>query len=311
MRLAVLGRSEILLGAAKRLADAGHEIVLVGTCRSEAYYKANEADFESFAAKCGADFFLDHRINSADIVARLKKSGAELGVSWNWMVRIEAEAISAFRHGILNVHAGDLPRFRGNACPNWAILLNEPHIGLCVHRMVPEAIDSGDVLKRKRLPLHSQTYIGDVYGWLEEAVPDLLVEAASDIASGRASWEVQSEVPGESLRCYPRRPEDSCIDWQKPADEIVRLVRASSRPFAGAYTTLEGDKRVTIWRADQAIAPSPYVAMPGQVLYSDCGNPVVAAGEGAVRLIEIEIDGIGSGDTAKVGVLKSLRNRLI
>lgn len=311
MRIAVLGRSEVLLDAARKLATAGHEIALVGTCRSEAYYTAHESDFESFARDIGADFFCNPRVNSPEIVERLTSSRAELAVSWNWLTLIGAKAIAAFPHGILNIHAGDLPRYRGNAAPNWAILANEKSVGLCVHKMVPAAIDAGAVIQRDHFPLGPDTYIGEIYAWLGKCVPELLVRAVDAIASGSANWDEDVSDPSRGLRCYPRRPEDSRIDWRSSAEDIYRLVRSSSHPFAGALSTLEGERRLTVWRAAPRQHPGPFLAMPGQVLYAEEGDPVIATGSGVLRLTDIDLEGAADAAVAKTQVLKSLRQRLI
>lgn len=306
MRIAVLGRSEVLIEATKAVMAAGHEIGLVGTCRTESYYSAGEKDFEALARSAGASYFCDPAINAPHIVSKLKELGAELAISWNWMTKVREEAIRAFRHGVINAHAGDLPRYRGNACPNWAILRGESEIGLCVHEMIPDQLDAGDVLLREKMPISGETYIADVYDWIRLRVPAMFVQAVNAIAAGSAKREPQSGDPASWLRCYPRRPEDSRIDWKGAAGDIHRLVRASSRPLAGAFTALDG-RRVTIWRAAIAEHAGPFAAMPGQVLYGADGDPVIACGNGVLRLTDVEVEGEAGG---KARILKSLRQRL-
>ena len=116
------------------------------------------------------------------------------------------------------------------------------------------------------------------------------------------------EEGSAGLRCYPRRPEDACINWQHPAAHIHRLVRASSRPFAGAFTSLEGNRKVTIWRADILRHDGPFFAVPGQVCYSIGDDPVIATGEELLRLTELTIDGAVGSETAKKEIMSSLRN---
>jgi UDP-4-amino-4-deoxy-L-arabinose formyltransferase/UDP-glucuronic acid dehydrogenase (UDP-4-keto-hexauronic acid decarboxylating) len=306
MRLAVLGRSEVLIAAARAAMSAGHQIVLVGTCKAEQYYAADEKDFERLASEAGAPYFCDPAINEPRIVQQITNSGAEIAISWNWRTRIGAAAIAALRHGILNAHAGDLPRYRGNACPNWAILRGESEIGLCVHAMIPDEIDAGDVLVREKMPISEDTYIEDVYAWICSRVPAMFAKALNDIAAGTDKREPQSDDSTHWLRCYPRRPEDGLIDWGNDAETIHRLVRASSRPMAGAYTSLEGS-RVIIWRASIDRHPGPFAAVPGQVLYGVGGDPVVACGDGVLRLTEVEVEGTTDG---RARILKSLRQRL-
>lgn len=311
MRVAILGRSNLLLRTARLLHTQGHEIGLVGTCRAEAFYRTDEAAFEAFADEVGAPFFNDARINSPERVADLRKSHCELAVSINWLTILREAACTAFPRGVLNAHAGDLPRFRGNACPNWAILMGEPHVGLCIHQMEPGESDSGPVFLRDRYPLGTNTYIEDVYGWLERRVPEMFREILERLDRGTIEAIPQPQDPKVALRCYPRRPDDARLSWHTDAETISRLVRASSRPFDGAYCFLEGERRVTVWRASTAVPETPFLAVPGQVLGADArGYPLIACSDDAIRLLDVEIAGEPGHDAARTAILKSLRNRL-
>ena len=312
MRVAVLGRSRLMLRTARLLHAAGYEIGLVGTCRAEPFYRTDESAFEALAEEVGAPFFNDARINSSERIADLQSSGCEIGVSVNWLTILRESACTAFPRGILNAHAGDLPRFRGNACPNWAILMGEPHVGLCIHQMVPGDLDSGAVYLRDRYPLDSSSYIGDVYEWLERRIPELFLETIARLDRGMIKATPQPTDPTAALRCHPRRPEDARIDWRNDAETINRLVRASSRPFDGAYSYLEGERRVTVWKASVAAAKIPFLAHPGQVLGPDpVGSPLIACRNGAICLEDIEVEGDRDPGAARVAILKSLRHRLI
>ena len=311
MRVAILGRSNLMLRTARLLHGEGHEIGLVGTCRAEAFYRTDESAFKAFAQEAGAAFFNDARINSSERVADLRRSGCEIAVSVNWLTVLREAACAAFPRGVLNAHAGDLPRFRGNACPNWAILMGEPHVGLCIHQMEPAKLDSGAVFLRDRFLLNEESYIGDVYGWLERRIPEMFRETVERLERGAIEPIPQPADPKAALRCHPRRPEDARISWHADAKTIGRLIRASSRPFDGAYSLLEGERRVTIWRGSIAEPDLPFLAVPGQVLGADpSGCPLVACGEGAVRLEDIEINGELGHEASRALLLKSVRQRL-
>lgn len=307
MRVAILGRSQLLLRSAIRLLREGHEIGFVATSRGENYYTVGEKDFKDFSDKVGAQFHIGTKLDSPDVLERIRDSRCDVAVSLNWKNVLGDLVCGSFQHGIFNIHAGDLPRYRGNAAVNWAILQGEPILGLCLHRMVPYELDSGPILAREELALDQDTYVGDVYEWLELTVPGLVVYGLRMLASGTAVLVEQSKDPADALRCYPRRPEDARIDWGRSALDVRRLVRASSAPFEGAFCYLNGDNKIRVWRAEVADHPSPFLAVPGQVLFRAEGDPIIACGEGALRITQASLD----DDTdARQAVGQSLRNRL-
>jgi len=310
MRVAILGGTRALLGGAQAVNAAGIPIPLVATIKGRDHHGVTAEDFMGFALAAGADFYAGTNIVKGDGVAILKAARCDVALSINWPTMIGPEACGAFPLGILNVHLGDLPRYRGNATPNWAIINGEDHVGLCVHRMAPDGIDSGPVLLRTRLPLTGETYIGDVYDWFERQVPELLVEAVRALQDGSAHFEEQSSDPADWLRCYPRKPEDAAIEWSESAESIHRLIRASSRPFDGAFTALEDGRRLSIWRAERVKHRGPFLAVPGQVLYREQGDPVIACGDDALRLTDVSMAGDQDNEDARGDIGASLRNRL-
>jgi methionyl-tRNA formyltransferase len=310
MKIAILGRTRWLIDAADACAAAGHTIVAVATARSEAFYKCGADDFAALAKRRGADYLGEVSLAHPNARARLAIAGADIALSINWPTIVGAEVINLFPHGIVNAHCGDLPRYRGNACPNWAILNGDPNIGLCAHKMAPAALDAGPILLKDYLPVSSSTYIGDVYAWLEGRVPRLLAAAIDGLASGAVVPVPQPSDQSLALRCYPRRAEDGRIDWRLGVQAIHRLVRASSRPFDGAFTCLEDGRQAKIWRASPYIHLQPFCAVPGQVMLRVEGDPVIACGDGALRLEEVDIEGMTS-DEGKALIGRSLRTRLL
>lgn len=305
MRVGIIGRSELLLNSAKAVAEAGHEIAFVYTCKSEAYYSAHEDDFAAFAKSHAAPFYCD--VHIAARAKELKALGAEIAISVNWLTLLKDEVLTLFPHGVLNAHMGDLPRFRGNACPNWAMLMGEERVGLSVHQMV-EALDAGPVACKAFLPLTEQTYIADVYAWAAEMTPTLFVQALAEL---RFEEQDAGVVP---LRCFPRRAEDARINWKASVRDVLALVRASSVPLDGAFTTLEGGMVVRVWRAARFEPGVDFMAVPGQVCLMDEGCPVIAAGDGMVKIEQCSSeDGDEVIDDAMTKVLigRSLRNRLV
>ncbi|MDP1571604.1 MAG: formyltransferase family protein [Vicinamibacterales bacterium] len=305
MRLAVIGRTEVLHAAAEHLRAEGHEVVLVATAREAPESAMAVQEFDAYAASIGARFLASARAN--DLVAALDAAGPiDVGVSLNYPAVIPQAVIDRPRLGILNAHGGDLPRYRGNACQAWAILNGEPRVALCVHRMVGGVVDAGDIVAREYLPIDLRTTITDVVAWMSARTPVLFADAIARLAGNPAfCLERQSEDPADALRCYPRRPEDARIDWRQPVVPIVRLVNASTFPYAGAFCEFEG-ARVVVRSAAPVVDGERYLAVPGQITRIDDAGIDVAAGDGKVRLTAIEIEGVAVSPRA---LARSIRQR--
>ncbi len=273
MRFAAAGRTRMLLDAIAACVEAGHECVHVASAPAAPEYGVGPEDFAALARRLGASY------------GEIEPAGAEIAISVNWPTLIPSGVRDRFPRGILNGHAGDLPRFRGNAAPNWAILLGEPRVVATVHEMADE-LDAGPILVQRALEIDESTYIGDVYDFLERTFPTLFAEALDGLEAGTLTPRPQA---GEPLRCYPRRPEDGELDWRLDAVALARLVRASAEPFAGAFGRLE-EEPMTVWRARAEPLREPSVGIPGQVIARrpDSGEVDVLTGDGRLVLEEVE-----------------------
>jgi methionyl-tRNA formyltransferase len=294
----------MLLRAARWLADRGHEIAFVQTCPPEPHYDAGESDFAQLAAEAGAPFIATRRVG--DAVAAWRSSGAEVAISVNWPTLIGAEPLHALPYGVLNAHAGDLPRYRGNACPNWAILNHELRVGLTIHRMTLD-LDSGPWLYKTWRAIDETTYIGDVYAWLDRETPDAFAAALDRLAH---PGFVDQDPSVRPLRTFPRRPSDARIDWSADTRTVLALVRASSHPFDGAFTTVDGADIVRVFEASQHAPDYDFCAVPGQVCFRLGADPVIATADGMVVIKQCGSEGRDSEET-KSFIAASLRNRLI
>ncbi len=309
-RIAVLGRTALMLRVARGLLQEGYDIPLVGTAPAAPEDGATVDDFKSLAEEADAVFFCDAAINRKERVAQLLDARCDIAVSVNWPIILKEEPIAAFPMGVLNSHAGDLPRYRGNACPNWAILMGETSIGLCIHEMAAGSVDSGDVILRESLEIGADTYIGDVVAWISERVPVMMVQAVNALRDGIAEPVSQPSDPALALRCYPRRPEDGRIDWRENAEAVCRLIRASSRPYPGAFSFLDGGRKVTVWRAETIDLPGEYLAVPGQILGRHERGVLVACKDGALCVTDITLEEGGTREQDMAALGQSIRRRL-
>jgi len=308
MKFAALGRTQWLYEGIVSAEKRGHKCVLIATAPASPEYTVKEEEFLSLASTLGSPCIQDVRLDRPEYLAAYEQSGAEIAISVNWPTLINRTVRSKFRRGVLNAHCGDLPRYRGNACPNWAIINEEPEVVVSIHEMVDE-LDAGPIFLQARLGLTETTYIGDVYRWLDDTIPQLWGEVLDRIESGTIVPRPQSINPSHSFRCFPRIPEDGFIDWTKAASKIARLVRASAEPFAGAFTFLNQEKCI-VWRARPGRLEYPYSGIPGQVVERriTTGEVVVLAGDGVLVLEEVETPSAGRRKSSDI--IRSTRTRL-
>jgi methionyl-tRNA formyltransferase len=306
MRVAVLGRTKMLYDAIECLKKAGHEIALIGTCQAAPEYDVTEIDFEKKAKELSVPFFCHANINTPEMMETIKAADADIAVSMNWLTLIPEKVMKLFPYGILNAHCGDLPKYKGNACPNWAIIKGEKEFAITIHFMAEE-LDSGDIVIKKYYPITEDINITDIYQIAEQEIPQLFVLAIDKIQkSGGGS--PQSDRPEDKLRCYPRIPTDSLIDWSWSCDEISKVVRASAKPFSGAYT-FYNDIKLHIMKCTKKAYEYPCYVYPGQVIAVDRRNGTVeiAAGDGIIVVEKIVIN---DEEYQAADILKSTRIRL-
>lgn len=305
MRIAIIGRTEVLYDTARLLMEDGHEIALVITAKEAPEYTRTAEDFKALAKECAAPFMQTAKIiESLEFIKSQRK--IDVAVSINYSGIIPQEIIDCFSMGILNAHGGDLPRYRGNACQAWAILNGEDKIGLCVHRMIGGELDNGDIIARDFYPLSLDTKITNVMEWVTKETPRLYRDALSQL-SKNATYvlERQSKDPKDALRCYPRKPEDGRINWYQTAEQIIRLINASSKPYAGAFCTW-GGKKMVVWEA--RLAPDEnFMAVPGQVAEIGPGYIDVTTGSGKIRVTSVSFD---DAVVTPDNLIKSIRERL-
>ncbi len=307
MRIAIIGRSENLYDSAIKLREEGHEIGMIISSKEAPEYTRSVEDFEELAKLVGCKFFRSANVSTLhDEISELP--AMDIGISMNCVSILSQEIIDLFRLGILNGHGGDLPRYRGNACQAWAILNGEKKIGLCVHKMIGNELDSGDIIAREYLGISSETKITGILGWIKKALPHLFSVALQNLAANPSYvLEKQSSIPKAILRCYPRRPEDGKIDWDVSATKILRLINASNKPYAGAYCLFD-DRSLTVWDATIVEYSEAFFAIPGQILNIQKGYADVAAGDETVlRIFQIQYNDVISTPDM---VIRSLRDRL-
>jgi methionyl-tRNA formyltransferase len=152
---------------------------------------------------------------------------------------LPARLLGLARRGALNMHGSLLPRYRGRAPINWAILRGERETGATLHYMVDRA-DAGDIVGQQGVPILANDTAFDVSRKVTVAAEIVLARSLPALIAGTAPRTPQPLLPGQYFG--RRRPEDGRIDWTQPAQVIHDLVRAVAPPFPGAFTDIGGER---------------------------------------------------------------------
>src|SRR3972149_7153052 len=185
-------------------------------------------------------------------------------------------------YGCINVHASLLPKYRGAAPINWAIIRGEKVTGTTTMKM-DEGMDTGDMLLKEEVPIDDEDTAGTLSEKLSEIGARLLIETIRLLKEGRLNPIPQDH--SQATYAPMLKKEDGKIDWKKSAEEIKNLIRGTL-PWPGAYTNLEG-KLLKIYKARLAEDEGK----PGEIIKSDSDTLRVATGKGALDILELQIEG--------------------
>jgi len=185
--------------------------------------------------------------------------------------------------GCINLHASLLPEYRGAAPIAWAIMLGEQVTGVTI-MLMDEGMDTGPILLKKEVPILPEDTTASLSIRLAKIGANILPQAIADYASGKIHPMPQDD--SRATTAPPLKKQDGKIDWQKMAGEIERHIRAMI-PWPGAFTAM-GGKTVKIYRAE--VAEHPLSLPPGHGIITD-DTWHVATGDGALKLIEVQLEG--------------------
>jgi len=188
----------------------------------------------------------------------------------------------------VNVHYAPLPRYRGRATVNWAIINGERSTAITIHVLSP-GLDAGNILFQKLVPIEATDNVGALYAKLNELQKWHIGEVVRQHLGGDAGTP-QDE--SQATYCCTRVPGDGEIDWTKPAVRVHDLIRALTPPYPGAFT-FHGGQKLRIWRSEVPNCPRFVGIVPGRVVQvsRSAGYVDVLAGDRLVRLHEVQLDG--------------------
>lgn len=285
MKVVVLGYHTMGCLGFEALLRHGYEVAAVLTHRDD---PREEVWWDSLAARAearGVPVFYPEDPKSPGFRELIASHRPDFLFSFYYRYMIPPEVLELAPRGALNLHGSLLPRYRGRAPVNWVLVEGQEETGVSLHYMVAKP-DAGDLVDQERVAIDFADTAFTLYGKLEEAARRLLDRALPALAAGTARPRPLDLAQG-SYR-GGRKPADGRIDWSWPPRRIYDLVRGVTHPYPGAFTTL-GGRKLLVWWALPLDHSSP--AEPGTVLAVDRDGVTVAAGEGAVRLITLQLEG--------------------
>ncbi len=288
MRTLLLGGTDLTLAVATRMRECGIPpvgVVYVGQRFNISYSPrgVNNLRFANIVDWCRQSG-VPHRLyeKPAGIRAFASDLGADFCLAAGWYHMVPADLRNVFPLGAAGLHASLLPRLRGGAPLNWAILSGEKETGITLFAL-GDGIDDGPVYGQERFPIGPQTTIADLVQDAERGALTLVERCLPHIADGTLKPRPQT---GEPSYCLQRIPEDGRIDWRRPASDIDRLVRAVSRPYSGAFSSFDGD-RVIIWDSQPLTGDPPVFGAAGQIArLPGASAPCVVTGRGLLAIRE-------------------------
>jgi len=282
MRLIFAGTPEFAARALAALHGAGHEIALVLTQPDRPVgrgLKLLPGAVKSLALARGLKVYQPASLRDAQAQETLRAADAGLMVVAAYGLILPEAVLSLARFGAINIHASLLPRWRGAAPIQRAILAGDTHTGISIMQM-DRGLDTGPLLAAESIPIEPGDTGASLHDKLAELGAHLIVSALARRARGQLHPQPQGEV-GANYAAKIAKAEAQ-IDWGEAATSIERKVRAFY-PLPGA-STLAGNTALKIWRAqtDQA------VGAPGTILEAGPRGIVVACGAGSLRVLELQ-----------------------
>jgi methionyl-tRNA formyltransferase len=276
MRVVMLGYQTWGHRTLQALLDSDHEVVSVVTHpKSEhAYEKIWDDSVAELAEKNDVPVLLRNRPDDAELLDAVREARPDIIVANNWRTWLPPELFDLPPHGTLNVHDSLLPSYAGFSPIIWALLNDEPRVGVTAHRMNGE-LDAGDVLIQRSVPVGPTDTATDLFHRTVDLIAPIVRESLDLIASGRDAGQWVPQDRSRASFFHKRSAEDSRIDWSWPAERLERLVRAQSDPYPNAYAFHHGE-RLRIVSA--AVSEGRYGGTPGRIFIREGDGVVVVAG---------------------------------
>ena len=295
MKLIFMGTPDFSVGTLEALIAAGHEITLVVSQPDKPKGRGHElapTPVKETALKHGLKVFQPKRLKDPETIRTLEETPADAIVVIAFGQIVPASILHMKKYGCINVHGSLLPKYRGAAPIQWAVIDGERESGVTIMQM-DEGLDTGDMLLKGSVVLDEKETSGSLFDKLSALGASLCVEALEKLEKGELTPEKQGESPTEYARMLTKEMGE--LDFSRDAVTLERLIRGFN-PWPSAYTRL-GDKTLKIWAADVCEKQDPK-KQPGTVTEVAKQDFTVACGEGALKITELQLQGKKRMDTA-------------
>ncbi|MCD7866482.1 MAG: methionyl-tRNA formyltransferase [Clostridiales bacterium] len=287
MKIIFMGTPDFSVGTLEALIAAGHEIVLAVTQPDKPKGRGKAMQFppvKEAALAHGIEVFQPCRVREPECIEHLRTFQADIIVVVAFGQILPKEILTMPPYGCVNVHASLLPKYRGAAPIQWAVINGDAVSGVTTMRM-DEGLDTGDMIMREEVVLNPKETGGSLFDKLSVVGADLCVRTLSAIADGSAVFTPQDHKAATKVGMI--RKQFGRIDWTLPARQLECLIRGLN-PWPSAYTKWNG-KTLKIWDAD--VLPEGSNFAPGCVVNVTKDAVQVQTGDGILVLKEIQLEG--------------------
>ena len=288
MRVIFMGTPDFAVGTLEEIIKAGHEVVLVVSQPDKAVGRSKALRYtpvKACALEHGIEVYQPQKVRDSECIERLRTYHPDIIIVEAFGQIIPRAILYMPRYGCVNVHASLLPKYRGAAPIQWAVIDGEKESGVTIMQM-DEGLDTGDMLAKAIVPLDEKETGGSLFDKLSEAGGRLCVETLAKLEKGEITPEKQGESPTAYASMLNKKMGN--IDWNKSAVVIERLVRGLN-PWPSAYTHLDG-KTLKIWACD-VLPQSASKGESGEILEVTKDAIHVQTGDGILVLREIQLAG--------------------
>ena len=290
MRLLFIGTSPFAVPSLKRLYESpDHEVLAVVTQPDRPQGRGGKlsvSPVKAAATALGLPRFQPEKVRAKEFVQTVRELAPEIIVVAAFGQIIPQKMLDIPPFGCINVHGSLLPRWRGAAPMQYALMAGDSETGVTTMRM-DAGLDTGDILQQASLDLNTVEDLGDLETRLAEIGAGLLMQTLEAIAHGNCSRIPQNADLVTLAPSLP--PEIGELDWSRPAAELHNLVRGVT-PKPGAYTFVQG-KRLKVWRTE--IVETASASKPGTIETIGRGGITINTSQGALRLREVQPESKG------------------